>query len=103
MFNSWGRDRFWSLGGYDTGGNRGAQKEPYSRIDVIEKNIVVKGAPYVLAATDGNRFKVSEDKTDNNWFYDLGMKINHPDFWENLNYDANSVTASPPLPGHIQE
>ena len=95
MFNSWGRDRFWSLGGYDTGGNRGAQKEPYSRIDVIEKNIVVKGAPYVLAATDGNRFKVSEDKTDNNWFYDLGMKINHPDFWENLNYDANSVTADP--------
>ena len=173
MFNSWGRDRFWSLGGYDTGGNRGAQKEPYSRIDVIdpitihdnrmhfagrvdggstfgidlddgssnyeiynnlclnmgiklregfhrkvynnilvngvfnlhctfeksydviEKNIVVKGAPYVLAATDGNRFKVSEDKIDNNWFYDLGMKINHPDFWENLNYDANSVTADP--------
>lgn len=95
MFNSWGRDRFWSLGGYDTGGNRGAQKEPYSRIDVIEKNIVVKGAPYVLAATDGNRFKVSEDKTDNNWFYDLGMKINYPDFWENLNYDANSVTADP--------
>lgn len=51
-----------TFGGYDTGGNRGAQKEPYSRIDVIEKNIVVKGAPYVLAATDGNRFKVSEDK-----------------------------------------
>lgn len=173
MFNSWGRDRFWSLGGYDTGGNRGAQKEPYSRIDVIdpitihdnrmhfagrvdggstfgidlddgssnyeiynnlclnmgiklregfhrkvynnilvngvfnlhctfeksydviEKNIVVKGAPYVLAATDGNRFKVSEDKIDNNWFYDLGMKINYPDFWGNLNYDANSVTADP--------
>lgn len=173
MFNSWGRDRFWSLGGFDTMGNKGAQKEPYSLIDVIEpiqihdnrmhfagrvdggstfgidlddgssnykiynnlclnmgiklregfhrevynnilvngafnlhctfedsydvieKNIVVKGTPYVLAATDANRFKVSEDKIDNNWFYDLGMKVNCPNFWENLSYDANSVTADP--------
>ncbi len=36
MFNSWGRDRFWSLGGFDTGGNKGAQKEPFSRIDCYE-------------------------------------------------------------------
>ena len=36
MFNSWGRDRFWSLGGYDTLGNNGVEKEKYSLIDVID-------------------------------------------------------------------
>lgn len=163
----------WSLGGFDTGGNRGAQKEPYSRIDVIdtikihdnrmhfagrvdggstfgidlddgssnyeiynnlclnmgiklregfhrnvynnilvngafnlhctfedsydtiEKNIVVKGNPYSLAATDANRFKISEDVIDNNWFYDLGMKVNYPGFSSDLGYDEHSVNADP--------
>ena len=173
MFNSWGRDRFWSLGGYDTLGNNGAEKEPYSLLDVIdpieihdnrmhfggrldggstfgidlddgstnykiynnlclnmgiklregfhrkvynnilvngqinlhctyedsydviERNIVVKGSPYSLSTTDEPRFKVSEDKIDNNWFYDLGMKTTYPDFWENLGYDENSVNTDP--------
>ena len=36
MFNSWGRDRFWSLGGFDTMGNGGAAKEPLSRLDCVE-------------------------------------------------------------------
>ena len=173
MFNSWGRDRFWSLGGFDTGGNNGAAKEPYSELDVIdtitihdsrmhfagrvdggstfgidlddgstnydiynnlclnmgiklregfhrnvhnnilvngqfnlhctyedsydtiEKNIVIKGTPYSLAATGESRFAVSEDVIDNNWFYDFGMKTNFPEFWENLGYDENSVNADP--------
>ena len=174
MFNSWGRDRFWSLGGYDTGGNRGAQKEPYSMIDAIEtttihdnrmhfsgrvdggttfgidlddgstnyeiynnlclnmgiklregfhrsvynniivnaqinlhctfedsydtveRNIVIKGTPYRLAATNESRFKVSEDVINNNWFYDFGMKVNYPgDWWEELGFDTDSVNADP--------
>ena len=174
MFNSWGRDRFWSLGGFDTGGNRGAQKEPYSMIDAIEtttihdnrmhfagrvdggttfgidlddgstnyeiynnlclnmgiklregfhrsvynniivnaqinlhctfedsydtieRNIVIMGTPYRLAATSESRFAVSEDVINNNWFYDFGMKINYPgDWWEELGLDADSVNADP--------
>lgn len=173
MFNSWGRDRFWSLGGYDTQGWNGAAKEPYSLLDVIEpieihdnrmhfggrldggstfgidlddgstnykiynnlclnmgiklregfhrevynnilvngqinlhctyedsydvieRNIVVKGNPYSLATTDEYRFRVSEDRIDNNWFYDPGMTASYPDFWTNLGYDVNSVNANP--------
>ena len=174
MFNSWGRDRFWSLGGFDTGGNRGAQKEPYSMIDAIEtttihdnrmhfagrvdggttfgidlddgstnyeiynnlclnmgiklregfhrsvynniivnaqinlhctfedsydtieRNIVIMGTPYRLAATSESRFAVSEDVINNNWFYDFGMKVNYPgDWWEELGLDSDSVNADP--------
>ena len=35
MFNSWGRARFWSLGGYNSGGNDGAKKESYVKLDTI--------------------------------------------------------------------
>lgn len=36
QFNSWGRDRFWSLGGFDTNGNNGKNKYPVSTLDVID-------------------------------------------------------------------
>ncbi|MCL2488638.1 MAG: dockerin type I domain-containing protein, partial [Oscillospiraceae bacterium] len=39
-FNAWGRDRFWSLGGFDTNGQRGDIKEPYSLYDAIETTLV---------------------------------------------------------------
>ena len=35
-FNSWGRDRFWSLGGFDTNGQNGAAKRPYAMLDAVE-------------------------------------------------------------------
>lgn len=38
--NAWGRDRFWSLGGYDTRGSKGAEKKPYAFLDVIERNVI---------------------------------------------------------------
>ena len=63
--------------------------------DTIERNIVIKGTPYSLAATSESRFAVSEDVIDNNWFYDFGMKTNYPSYWENLGYDENSVNADP--------
>ena len=175
MFNSWGRDRFWSLGGFDTMGLSGAQKEPYSRLDCVEPilihdnrfhfggrmdggstfgidlddgssnykiyhnlclnmgiklregfhrevyqnilvgghfslhctfedsydriygNIVIAGQPYQMSATDRNRFSVSGDVIDRNWFYDLGADVTLPDFWPELGYDRNSIigTADP--------
>ena len=175
MFNSWGRDRFWSLGGFDTGGNKGTDKEPYSRIDCIDtikihdnrmhfggrvdggstfgidlddgstnyeiynnlclnmgiklregfhrrvynniivngqfnlhctfadsydeihSNIVIKGTPYALAATNQSRFQSSRDVIEKNWFYDLGMKVTLPAFWSAVNYESGSIvgTADP--------
>ncbi len=35
MFNSWGRDRFWSLGGFDTNGNNGLEKSKYVDLDIL--------------------------------------------------------------------
>ncbi len=35
-FNSWGRDRFWSLGGFDTNGQNGAAKRPFALLDAVE-------------------------------------------------------------------
>lgn len=175
MFNAWGRDRFWSLGGYDTLGRRGAQKEPYSLLDCVKPvrihdnrmhfggrmdggttfgidlddgsshyeiynnlclhmgvklregfrrkvynnilidgqcnlhctyensydsiygNIILKGTPYSLAGTDEDRFAISQDIIQNNWFYDLGAEITLPTFWKRLGYEEGSIlgTADP--------
>ncbi len=40
QFNSWGRDRFWSLNGFDTGGNRGDIKYPNALLDVIDPIVI---------------------------------------------------------------
>ena len=39
-FNSWGRDRFWSLGGFDTVGKNGEMKRPAARLDARSTNII---------------------------------------------------------------
>ncbi|MBO5299479.1 MAG: PDZ domain-containing protein [Clostridia bacterium] len=39
-FNSWGRDRFWSLDGFDTGGNNGTNKRKVSTLDAIETTVI---------------------------------------------------------------
>ena len=175
MFNSWGRDRFWSLGGFDTIGLRGAEKQPYSRLDCVEPilihdnrfhfggrvdgggtfgidlddgssnykiyhnlclnmgiklregfyrevygnilvgghfsvhctfedshdqiygNLVIAGEPYQMSVTGRDRFAVSQDVIDRNWFYHPGAGITLPDFWDELGYDRNSIggTADP--------
>ena len=172
MFNSWGRDRFWSLGGFDTVGGQGAEKEPYSRLDCVEPirihdnrfhfggrvdggstfgidlddgssnyqiynnlclnmgiklregfhrevynnilvggyfnlhctfensfdriygNIVLAGEPYHMAVTGLDRFSVSGNVIEGNWFYDLGGQIALPDFWPELGYDGNAIVGT---------
>lgn len=37
-FNSWGRDRFWSLNRYDTLGKYGKEKHPYATADMLSRN-----------------------------------------------------------------
>ncbi|MBO4392235.1 MAG: right-handed parallel beta-helix repeat-containing protein [Clostridia bacterium] len=39
-FNSWGRDRFWSLGGVDGGGKNGAEKRPFATLDAVETTVI---------------------------------------------------------------
>ena len=39
-FNSWGRDRFWSLKGFDTEGKNGEAKRPYATLDAIETTVL---------------------------------------------------------------
>lgn len=63
--------------------------------DEIRRNIIVKGTPYNLLSTNESRFKISEDIIDHNVYYDLGMKITMPTYWEALGYDANSVNYNP--------
>lgn len=39
-FNSWGRDRFWSLGGVDGSGKDGAKKRPFATLDAVETTVI---------------------------------------------------------------
>lgn len=39
-FNSWGRDRFWSVGGYDTNGGNGAAKKSYAKLDAVDVTLI---------------------------------------------------------------
>lgn len=39
-FNSWGRDRFWSLGGMVTNGEKGKLKKPYALLDAVEPTVI---------------------------------------------------------------
>ena len=39
-FNSWGRDRFWSLGGLDGSGKNGREKRPYATLDAVETTVI---------------------------------------------------------------
>ena len=58
-FNSWGRDRFWSLGGEDTMGRRGSEKKPYALLDAVEPvrihhNRVVGSRGFGIDLDDGS-------------------------------------------------
>lgn len=39
-FNSWGRDRYWSLGEFDTMGQHGAKKRKFALLDAIETTVI---------------------------------------------------------------
>ncbi|MBO4770158.1 MAG: right-handed parallel beta-helix repeat-containing protein, partial [Clostridia bacterium] len=38
--NCWGRDRYWSLGGFDTMGLNGALKRPFALLDAVETTVI---------------------------------------------------------------
>lgn len=41
LFNSWGRDRFWSLKRFNTTGKYGKMKKPYAFSDMLDRNQIV--------------------------------------------------------------
>lgn len=75
-FNSWGRDRFWSLAGFDTNGGNGLSKKPYYRMDMLEKNVlrhnrVVGSKGFGIDLDDGS----SNYLIENNLCINKGIKL----------------------------
>lgn len=82
MFNSWGRDRFWSLGGFDTMGSRGRDKEPYSLLDCVEPIRIHDNRFHFGGRVDGgSTFGIDLDdgssnyKIYNNLCLNMGIKL----------------------------
>lgn len=75
-FNSWGRDRYWSYGGFDTSGNNGTIKRPYATLDavsttVIRHNMFVGERGFGIDLDDGS----SNYLIENNFCVGVGIKL----------------------------
>lgn len=75
-FNSWGRDRFWSLNGFDTAGKSGNSKQPYALCDMLAENRlihnrVVGGRGFGIDLDDGS----TNYRIENNFCYGVGIKL----------------------------
>ncbi|MBE6896681.1 MAG: hypothetical protein E7477_06225 [Ruminococcaceae bacterium] len=75
-FNSWGRDRFWSLGGYDTGGNNGKEKRKVATLDAVETTVI---AHNMVCGTRGFGIDLDDGSSNyliiNNYCYGVGIKL----------------------------
>jgi len=71
-FNSWGRDRFWSMQEYNTRGAHGAQKRPFALIDCVETTTI-----------HHNRFHHAADAA-HTWGIDLDDGSSNYKIYENL-------------------
>ncbi len=49
-FNSWGRDRFWSLDGFDTMGKNGVRKRAFARLDAMYTTVIRHNRIHALHA-----------------------------------------------------
>lgn len=67
-FNSWGRDRFWSYTGYNTGGANGVEKRPYALLDAWKATFI-----------RNNRFHAN-----GSWGIDLDDGSSHYEIYNNL-------------------
>lgn len=75
-FNSWGRDRFWSLGGFDGSGPNGKEKRKVATLDAVETTVIAHNM------VCGNRgFGIDLDDGSSNYFitknycYGVGIKL----------------------------
>ncbi|MEG0546613.1 MAG: right-handed parallel beta-helix repeat-containing protein [Oscillospiraceae bacterium] len=70
-FNSWGRDRFWSLKGYNTSGCFGKWKKPYAIFDMLDKNVIRHNR---IDGTHG--FGIDLDDGSSNYLIENNLCIN---------------------------
>lgn len=75
-FNSWGRDRFWSLGGYNTDGKFGKMKKEYALSDMLKENRIIHNRVvgnhgFGIDLDDGSSNYVIED----NFCLGVGIKL----------------------------
>lgn len=74
--NTWGRDRFWSLGGYDISGGGGEEKAPYAFLDAVEPTVIrhnriAHDGEYGVDLDDGS----SNYEICDNLFLGTGVKL----------------------------
>lgn len=75
-FNSWGRDRFWSLGGYNTEGKLGKIKKEYALCDMLEENRIIHNRVvgshgFGIDLDDGSSNYIIKD----NFCFGVGIKL----------------------------
>lgn len=75
-FNSWGRDRFWSLNGFDTEGKSGMAKKPFALCDMLEENRIIHNR---VVGTRGFGIDLDDGSTnyviENNFCFGVGIKL----------------------------
>lgn len=75
-FNSWGRDRFWSLNGFDTEGKSGKAKKPFALCDMLEENRIIHNR---VVGTRGFGIDLDDGSTnyviENNFCFGVGIKL----------------------------
>ncbi|MGL5380066.1 right-handed parallel beta-helix repeat-containing protein [Clostridium sp.] len=79
QFNSWGRDRYWSLGGFNTSGGNGAAKREFAEIDAYQTTKIYNNRMH--HSSDIHSFGIDLDDGSTNYeIYDnlllgIGIKL----------------------------
>lgn len=75
-FNSWGRDRFWSYGGFDTSGGKGKEKRRYALLDATETTVIAKN---MFVGTRGFGIDLDDGSSNylitKNYCHGVGIKL----------------------------
>lgn len=75
-FNSWGRDRFWSFGGYNTEGKRGKIKKEFALYDMLDENRIIHNR---VVGNHGFGIDLDDGSTnyviENNFCFGVGIKL----------------------------
>lgn len=97
-FNSWGRDRFWSLDGFDTMGKNGVRKRAFARLDAMYTTVIRHNRIHALHA-----FGIDLDDGSTNYeIYNnlcLGAGIKTREGFDRLVY--NNILIGCPFEVHV--
>lgn len=97
-FNSWGRDRFWSLDGFDTMGKNGVRKRAFARLDALHTTVIRHNRIHALHA-----FGIDLDDGSTNYeIYNnlcLGAGIKTREGYDRLVY--NNILVGCPFEVHV--